>query len=91
MTEVEIIEVTTPDGPRYMQIIVGAPVTAFSPDIALAVGFQPSVDESRWEGGITDEGVMMEMDRTGGLDRSMPWRRISEAEYRTARLALTEA
>jgi hypothetical protein len=72
-----------------MHIIVAAPVTALSPDVAFSLGFQPSADEARWEGGITDEGVMIEMDRTGGLDRSMPWRRITLDEYRAARALLT--
>lgn len=92
--EYQRVAIARPDGGvSIMSIIVKAPLSAFSPDAALANGFiigvDPASGEEFWDGGITDEGVNAEIQRAGV--HGLSWRRISEEEVpkdRTVRDAL---
>src|SRR5690242_13183563 len=86
------VAITRADGGvSIMSITTEAPTGAFASSDALANGFQPSQDGTRWEGGITDDGVADEIKRSG-ID-AVSWRRIDISDVpadRTFRDAWTD-
>lgn len=76
----QAVAVARPDGRVSIhRIIVRTPFNRFAADVATALGFVLSEDGEWWEGGITDEGIEIDLDRAG-LVPNDGWARIDDAD-----------
>lgn len=77
--DVQHVAVSMPGGRvAILQIVMRAPLAAFSSDAAASHGFV--VSGEAWERQVTDEGVEQELSRSAGLEKRLSWRRIDPSE-----------
>lgn len=76
----QAVAVARPEGGVSIhRIITRTPFDRFSADVAIALGFILTKNGEWWEGGITDEGIEMEIERAG-LSPNAGWARVSNSD-----------